>query len=297
MGHPETGWSAQRGVRDLLVLGKIMKNHKLFWCGGAAGAACVLIGVAAWFISKALVDASGKLPTGVPQSGVVAFWSADGTTHELVSGHDCILQNGASFSDGIAGRAFKLDNKAGIKGRLGSNVFPPPAFDSGAYVQVPKSDAWAFGTNDFTIELWAKFNSVPVYDIGHAQGGIFISDDEGAFDVAKWWFALGGGVLNVHINDPKNGPVWLVKAPFRPRLNQWYHFAVTRSHNVFTIYVNGEAVGSEESDRPLPETDAPLLIGSAEGYYFDGLLEEVGIFKRALSASEIRSIYNARGKH
>jgi hypothetical protein len=61
--------------------------------------------------------------------------------------------------------------------------------------------------------------------------------------------------------------------------------------------VNGEAVGSEESDRSIPETDSPLLIGSAEGFYFNGLLEEVGIFKRALSASEIMSIYKARAQH
>ena len=273
-----------------------MKTHKLVWYGVAAFAACIVIGAAAWFISKAFLGASDKLPPGVPQSNVVAFWSADGTTHELVSGHDCILQNGAVFSDGIAGRAFKLDNTAGIKERRGSNTFPPPAFDDGAYVEVPKSDAWVLGTNDFTVELWAKFNSVPVYDVGHAQGGIFISDDEGAYDVPKWWFALGGGVLNIHINDPTNGPVWLVKAPFRPVLKRWYHFAVTRSNEVFTIYVNGKAVGSEASDRPLLETDAPLLIGSAEGFYFDGLLEQVGLFKRALLPSEIMSIYNAHGK-
>lgn len=282
-------------VHDLLVLRKIMKIYNYVWYGVAAGAVCVIIGVAAWFYLG--IAAPAKLPPGVPHSNVAAFWPADGTAADIAGGHNCVLQNGAGFSDGIAGKAFKLDNTAGIRGGRGSSVFPPPAYDGGAYVQAPPSDAWAFGTRDFTIELWAKFNAVPVYDIGHAQGGIFISDDEGAFEVNKWWFALGGGVLNVHINDPKNGPVWLVKAPFTPDLNQWYHFALTRSHNVFTIYVDGEAVGSEESDRPLPEADAPLLIGSAEGYYFDGLLEEVGIFKRALSASEIMSIYNAHGKH
>jgi hypothetical protein len=275
-----------------------MKIHKFFWYGLATGAACAIIGLTAWFfMSNESIDASIKLPPGVPRSNVVAFWPADGNAADIVGGHNCVLQNGASFSDGIAGRAFELDNTAGINGGQASRVFPPPAFDGGAYVQAPKSDAWAFGTKDFTIELWAKFNSVPVHDIGHAQGGIFISNDEGAYDVNKWWFALGGGVLNFHINDPKDGPVWLVNAPFTPDLNQWYHLAITRKHNVFTIYVNGEATGSEENDRSIPETNSPLLIGSAEGYYFNGLLEEAGIFKRALSASEIMSIYNARGQH
>ena len=222
-------------------------------------------------------------------AGLVAAWTANGSTKDVVSGRQAVLMNGASFSE----KSFRLDNTAGIHSNKYSNVFPPPAFDGGEYVQVPHSDAWAFGKKDFTIELWANFNSVPVHDIGHPQGGVFISNDEGPYNANKWLFALGGGVLNFHINDPKHGPVFLVKAPFRPELQEWYHFAITRRQNVFTIYVNGKAMGSERSSREIPDSNAPLNIGEAEGYYFDGSLEGIGLYQRALSAAEIRNIFDA----
>lgn len=102
-----------------------MKNQNDVWYGLVIGAACIIIGVAAWFfMSNASIDASIKLPPGVPRSNVLAFWPADGNAVDIVGGHDCVLENGARFSDGIAGRAFELDNTAGINGGRSSRVFP-----------------------------------------------------------------------------------------------------------------------------------------------------------------------------
>ncbi|MEY4916868.1 MAG: hypothetical protein RL616_781, partial [Verrucomicrobiota bacterium] len=100
----------------------------------------------------------------------------------------------------------------------------------------------------------------------------------------------GGGVLNMHLNDPVLGPQRLVQAPFTPNTNQWYHLALTRKVNVFTIYVNGIAIGSETSTRALPDATATLNFGEAEGFYFSGQLDSIAIFKRALSASELKRI-------
>ena len=232
---------------------------------------------------------SNSLPRGVPRSGLAAFWPANGSTKDIVGGDHFNLLNGACFANG----AVELKNTAGARGGRGSSAFPPPAYDGGACVQVPDSSESTLGDGDFTIELWANFNSVPVYDEGHPQGGVFISKDEGPFNANKWLFALGGGVLNFHINDPQRGPVFLVKAPFRPKSKQWNHLAITRQQHVFTIYANGAAVGSETSDREIPHVNAPMKIGEAEGYYFNGFLKEIGIYHRALSDSEVAAIFHA----
>ena len=245
-----------------------------------------ILALAAWYFF------SDTLPRGVPRTGLAAFWPADGSTKDIVGGDRFTLLNGARFAHG----AVELKNTAGARGGRGSSAFPPPAYDGGACVQVPDSSALTLGDGDFTIELWANFNSVPVYDEGHPQGGVFIGKDEGPFNANKWLFALGGGVLNFHINDPQRGPVFLVKAPFTPKSKQWYHLAITRQQNVFTIYVNGAAVGSETSDRAIPNASTPLKIGEAEGYYFNGLLKGIGIYHRTLSASEIKDIFDA-GTH
>ena len=236
------------------------------------------------------IKKSDRLPNDFPRQGLLAFWAAGGNTRDLIGGHDGMLLNGAGYATGIEGLAFNLDNTAGIQGGWSSSIFPAPAFDGGAFVSVPNSPAWNFGGKNFTVQLWAKFNDVPVYDIGHSQGGILVSHDNGAFDANKWWFALGGGVLNVHLNDPVLGPQWLVQAPFTPNTNQWYHLALTRKENVFTIYVNGVAIGSESSTRALPDATAPLNIGEAEGFYFNGQLDNIAISKRALSANELKKI-------
>jgi hypothetical protein len=102
--------------------------------------------------------------------------------------------------------------------------------------------------------------------------------------------------ISFHINDPVNGPIWLVQAPFTPALNQWYHLAVTRNAtlNLYTIYVNGVPVGSQTNTRFIHKPNAPLTIGEAEGLgYMNGLLDEVSIYNRVLLANEIQAIYNA----
>jgi hypothetical protein len=100
-------------------------------------------------------------------------------------------------------------------------------------------------------------------------------------------------VLAFHINNPGVGVVFLVQVPFTPSLNQWYHLAVVRSGTTFTILTDGVAAGVDSTSIPIPNVNAPLIISQAEGFFFNGRLDEVSIYDRALSATEIASIYNA----
>ena len=83
-------------------------------------------------------------------------------------------------------------------------------------------------------------------------------------------------------------------------LNAWSHVAATydAASGVLTIYVNGVAASSTTlSSQNIFATDAPIDIGSeaddGAGRYFPGLIDEVEVFSRALTQSEIQSIYNA----
>ena len=205
----------------------------------------------------------------------MAWWQGEGNANDGVNTNNGTLRGGVSFAAGEVGQGF--------------------SFGSTGYVEVPHSDAWAFGTSDFSIEYWANFASYPSGDEGNPSGGGMIAFDEGSGDVNKWMFTTGGSVIDFHINDPVNGPICLVNAGFTPVLNTWYHLAVTRSGNTFTIYVNGAAVGSGTSSRVIPNASAPLTIGQAEGYYFNGSLDEISIYNRALFSAEIAAIYIAGG--
>ena len=93
--------------------------------------------------------------------------------------------------------------------------------------------------------------------------------DEGPGGQNKWFFALGQGSLILRCTTRRSPPdFYLVRAPFSPVLGQWYHLAVTKTGTMFTIYVNGVAVGSEISPSPIANANAPLTIGEAESLGF-----------------------------
>jgi hypothetical protein len=207
-------------------------------------------------------------------TGLVGWWSGDGNTNDLAGTNHGTLQNGATFAPGLSGQAFSFD---------GVNDF----------VQVPDSDLWAFGSGDFSVDLWVNFRSVRSSGLA-SPGNVFIGNDEGGGSVNKWFFALGGGFLNFHINSPLSGPLFLAQTLFSPIPNRWYHLAVTRLENKYTIYIDGVPTAPETNTTVIPNPNAPLTIGQAEGLGFmDGLIDEVEIYNRALSATEIQDIFQA----
>src|SRR5437867_4698786 len=104
----------------------------------------------------------------------------------------------------------------------------------------------------------------------------------------------GGGVLEFVFSSPTIGDQFLTFAPFAPNLNQWYHLAVRRQGNTFTAFVNGLPAGSVINTAAIPNPNAPLTIGQAEGVGFmNGRLDGVAIYNRALTEQELQTIFNA----
>ena len=84
-------------------------------------------------------------------------------------------------------------------------------------------------------------------------------------------------------------------------VDEWQHLAATYDGQSMRIYYNGDLVAEQAETRVPADTDTPLLIGEfrAGNLYgnshapFDGLIDEVEIFNRALDASEIQAIFDA----
>jgi hypothetical protein len=220
---------------------------------------------------------------------IEAMWRAESNAVDSISGNNGTLVNGATYTNGEVGTAFSLPGVDPDQVSTHNSVGPGPE------VQVPYSSLWNFASNSFTIDLWANFNVVPSNlgpGIGYPDDGIFISDDAGYGGNNKWWFALDGPVLDFHINDPSSyGAIFLGQVPFTPQIHQWYHFAVTRNGDLYTFYTNGVVAATQTDANVIPNPNVPLQIGGAEGFYFNGALDETSIYGRALSASEIEAIY------
>jgi len=85
-------------------------------------------------------------------------------------------------------------------------------------------------------------------------------------------------------------------------LGEWQHTAITydETGQRLTFYVNGEQSGSAAyADSPADSTAYSLVIGIRDYDMqrdFDGSIDEVRIYARALSNEEIQSIYNFSGQ-
>lgn len=76
---------------------------------------------------------------------------------------------------------------------------------------------------------------------------------------------------------------------------QWTHFAATRADGMVTLYLNGE---STQTFADAHFMGNPVWIGGQDedAYPFDGTIDEVRIYDRALTASEIQELAGVGGE-
>lgn len=219
----------------------------------------------------ATLAVTGSPPANCAMSapaGLVSWWTGDGTAADRVGTSHGTLQNGVSYVAGEVRQAFYFD---GVDD----------------YVSVPDNPAWAFGTNDFTIELW-------VNSLSFEENQAMLAYDSGGGQHNKWIFWLNSNNLQFHVYEPGVGGNYVTSSSFSRNNNQWYHVALTRQGTAFMYYLNGSLLSTTSNSVSIPPAGVPLTIGSAEGgFYFNGMLDEIRIYKRALTASEIQAIYAA----
>jgi len=83
------------------------------------------------------------------------------------------------------------------------------------------------------------------------------------------------------------------------QVDQWYHVAGVWDGSTGFIYINGILDNFASLSRVPQDSDYPVKIGRAaylyatSPNYFDGVIDEVYIFNRALSATEVEELYQA----
>jgi hypothetical protein len=77
-------------------------------------------------------------------------------------------------------------------------------------------------------------------------------------------------------------------------LGTWSHLAMTWSPNTLRLYVNGTQVASRSTSGSLSTGTGPLRLGgnSFRSEWFDGRIDEVRVYRRALPQSEIAADMN-----
>ena len=77
------------------------------------------------------------------------------------------------------------------------------------------------------------------------------------------------------------------------RDEKWHHIAATYDQSTLRLYIDGEEVSSSfDPGLTIQTSSSPLWLGKWYSFVVEGLLDELTIWNRALSASEILEIYN-----
>jgi hypothetical protein len=80
--------------------------------------------------------------------------------------------------------------------------------------------------------------------------------------------------------------------------NTWFHITVTYTPELLKCYLNGELIGEAVPVDPLTENEQPFQIGRdtpSSTDYFHGIMDEVNIYNRALSAADVMALKNYNG--
>jgi len=219
---------------------------------------------------------AGAAPAADPN--LVAWYKFDegsGTTaYDSARSHTGTI-SGATWATGRVGGALRFD---GVNDRVSS----PDALDLDI-------------TGDITIAAWVNF----------FQGGLGYDGSEKAIVTKTVYNGAFNNPYDFRTSIATNPNLAFVRAnasdhecaysDLNISLNTWHHVAVREENGVANFYVDGVLTGMWWGEPPLtsPPTgnDYSLLIGARyDGLFFNGLIDDVRIYNRALSSAEIRAI-------
>jgi hypothetical protein len=204
-------------------------------------------------------------------AGLIDWWQAEGSTVDAVGTNNGSLINGAAFAPGKVGQAFSLN---------GVNQ----------YVSIP--DSASLRPTNVTVEGWFSFGAKSGLQMLVAK-----PYGNGTLDSLNVWYDNSAGMLKACMSTITSpGPVLTVN--LAPVAGAWHHVAYSFNGGAHTqaLYLDGAVVASGTVTGAIAYDTHSLQLGAdiengSLAYFFSGLIDEVSLYNRALSAAEVAAIY------
>ncbi len=218
--------------------------------------------------------------------GLVGYWKFEGSGEEAAADSSGKDNNGVFINSGVtSGRDGHVLKVTG---------------DNNSHFTVPASPSLAKFDDQITVTAWV-FPETPVEDyrvIASRQIGTLQHPDQFylGFGVKK-----GAATYKWHLGTIEDGKVNdLAIYTGTPTSNRWVHLAGVYDGSTMTLYVDGSKIGEQPATGKIQVDDNPVTIGAeengAESHVvesdFNGEIDEVRIYNRALNEKEIKAIYD-----
>jgi len=223
-----------------------------------------------------------------PPAGLVSWWDGDavaGTTaKDIHDGNDGTLMGGVNIAPGIVGNAFQFDGSSG-----NIMIAHETAFD---FTTGVSADAWVFisgGDGNYQSVVNKGYYSGGPFELRMTREGDPYPFILGCPDKHVIYFAVTTN------NGLQSAGACITKGV-------WHHVAGTYDGTAVRFYLDGQipvspngTLGEVLQSGTLIQNDLPVSIGwnGAFGEVWAGLIDEVQIFNRALTAAEVQSIFAA----
>ncbi|HGE71708.1 TPA: LamG domain-containing protein [Candidatus Poribacteria bacterium] len=210
----------------------------------------------------------------IVKDGLVSYWSLDKSTIDGNKVKDTVGNNNGEMKGSPKVVAGKIGEALEFNG-------------TSDYVEIPNNDNMNFGTGDFTLCVWAKTKATTGrwaqrQDIA-GKGDPSVSGYAISADSNKGFFWVGGAgefTGTTDINDDK-----------------WHYIVGVRKSSDCFIYVDGKLEGkgtnAENVDTTLSMIFAKHPLKSES--YFAGAIDDVSLYKRALTENEILTNFSSKG--
>jgi Concanavalin A-like lectin/glucanases superfamily/HYDIN/CFA65/VesB-like, Ig-like domain len=198
--------------------------------------------------------------------GLVAYYPFEGNVADHSSIGNSGIEHNISYPEGVLGKAAQFDGGT-------------------SYIEVPNS-ASLNPTSAITVSAWVNTQ--------HENHTGRIVDKMGQISGPGWrmftWNTPASGFL---FSIYTENYTWQENTALNFSTGEWHHVLAVYDGNNSKIYVDGNLKEQLTTTGLIINSDCNLFIGCRPDrkYFFDGLIDELRIYDRALTESEVQELY------
>ena len=227
-------------------------------------------------------------------SDLVGYWSFDyASTGSIANAATTGLADESGNGNNCTAYNTNGTGLAWVTGKKGGAVYFDGVDD---YLNCGAGTSIDFSTGDFSVAFWFKPSATTAasHIIDKGTGSLY--DGYGVM-IGDGNTNLVGAVSFISdSNGTSEGKTYLNSTTIL-YVDNWYHVVVLRSSGIRYIYVNSVRENSDSYNKEISDTARDLYIGQAcvdSGRFYNGYIDEIRIYNRALTADEIKLLYAAQ---